>query len=735
MIKSMAAFLNLINGVENNMVVAHNLLAINANRQLSITSGVLANSTQKLSSGYRINRAADDAAGLSISEKMRKQIRGLTRAAENAQDGISMLQTADGALNEVHDMLQRMNELAIQAANGINSAVDRKFIQDEINEIKAEIDRVAVTTKFNEIYLLDGHLGDPAREGKTAEEYENYMKEKDAEREKQIAEKAAAGQALTLNEMNQLSGLKIVYTDLSEPENLIDEQVTLTGIDVDATTNVVTTQTPTGNPTEPGYTQLKTALEKQIVPQAVQRLIDTFPQTFGYLSQSSIGIGLRLAFESGNTLASVTSGLEGTLQNMTMTYKLFVNMTSLKYDSNGKLTSQSREELENTIIHEMMHAMMFETLTNGMFGYEPSIGAMDEDQYSFPDWFVEGMAQTAAGACYNYGGHDWVAGLDLTGIPSIGKIQSVVKDSQNKIGSKTEKSQYGTGYLACAYLGYLANRQGAISEAGIANGLDILLNDIKSGTSLDQAIRNHTGYNGITGFQDDFGDAASAQFIQSLLAQVANGAGGLVSGNFLDNDLLPDRDLQLHLFKLNTTNDTVTNAYPTGYDVMAGGNAIGGGTPGPNDPTTGGNTGGGTGIDIDKTYYQKMNLHIGAESSRDNKLTVFIEGMGTEQICVHEVDVTTEISATRSIDMVAFGIQQVSTQRSLLGAYQNRLEHTIKNLDNVVENTQASESQIRDTDMAEEMVRYTSRQILQEAGNAMLAQANHSKEGVLQLLQ
>ena len=138
------------------MVVQHNLQAMNANRMLNITSNTVASSTEKLSSGYRINRAADDAAGLAISEKMRKQIRGLDRASANAEDGISCVQTGEGALNEVQDMLQRLNELCVQAANGTNSVTDRRYIQDEVDQLVTEIDRVSETTKFNEIELLKG---------------------------------------------------------------------------------------------------------------------------------------------------------------------------------------------------------------------------------------------------------------------------------------------------------------------------------------------------------------------------------------------------------------------------------------------------------------------------------------------------------------------------------------------------------------------------------------------------
>jgi flagellin len=138
------------------MVVQHNLTAMNSNRMLGLTSASQAKSTEKLSSGYKINRAADDAAGLAISEKMRRQVRGLTQASANAQDGISMVQTAEGALNEVHDMLQRMNELAVKAENGTMTTNDRNYVDKEVQQLMSEIDRVASTTTFNEKNLLNG---------------------------------------------------------------------------------------------------------------------------------------------------------------------------------------------------------------------------------------------------------------------------------------------------------------------------------------------------------------------------------------------------------------------------------------------------------------------------------------------------------------------------------------------------------------------------------------------------
>lgn len=148
------------------MVVQHNLQAANTNRQLGITTSAQAKSTEKLSSGYKINRAADDAAGLSISEKMRSQIRGLNKASSNAQDGVSLVQTAEGALNETHSILQRMNELATQAANGTNTSVDRSAIRAELDQLTSEINRIQSTTQFNTMNLLDGTFSGAAKQMK-----------------------------------------------------------------------------------------------------------------------------------------------------------------------------------------------------------------------------------------------------------------------------------------------------------------------------------------------------------------------------------------------------------------------------------------------------------------------------------------------------------------------------------------------------------------------------------------
>ena len=226
------------------MIVQHNITAMNANRMLGMTTNSLSKSTEKLSSGYRINRAADDAAGLTISEKMRKQIRGLDQASTNAEDGVSAVQTAEGALTEVHSMLQRMNELAVQASNGTNSQDDRKAIQDEISQLTTEIDRVAETTKFNETYLLKG-------EDNTKNV---YMKGHDAGLKGTLTDgadsatfKIAAG-ALDAGKKVTIGGKEYtIAATKTEAENLFKTAQTDETVTIDGTSYTIKTATVAGN--------------------------------------------------------------------------------------------------------------------------------------------------------------------------------------------------------------------------------------------------------------------------------------------------------------------------------------------------------------------------------------------------------------------------------------------------------------------------------------------------------
>ena len=410
------------------MVVQHNLSAMNANRMLNVTTSAQSKSTEKLSSGYKINRAADDAAGLSISEKMRKQIKGLTQASSNAQDGVSAVQTAEGALTEVHSMLQRMNELAVQSSNGTNSQTDRKAIQDEIDQLTSEIDRVSETTKFNETYLLKGDA---------------------------------------------------TKTDTAY---FMESKYNVTG-DIYA---------------EGSNTKITTATELE----------------------KAIKDGKKLYTEAYNQANNPQ-----TADKIAVKGKDYAYVTKL-YDKNGKEVSAQN-----------------------------------------------------------------------------------IQDSKNADG--TAADNYYT------------------SNAGLAG-------------------KNAT----------------------------------------------PPTNMEIR-------KDDAKN-FTKGYEVNGS---------------------------------ISFNLHVGADSADDNKIAVKIESMSAKGIGVYGLKVDTEDDATAAIDRIAEAVQKVSSQRSTLGAAQNRLEHTIANLDNVVENTTSAESRIRDTDMAQEMVNYSKNNILAQAGQSMLAQANQSNQGVLSLLQ
>ena len=304
------------------MIIKNNLAAINSERYLLLTVGKEAKRTEKLSSGYRINRSADDAAGLSISEKMRRQIRGLGQASVNAQDGISLLQSAEGALQEVHEMLQRMNELAVHAANGTNSKQERAYIQKEVSQIITEINRVAATSKFNETRMFDGSL----------------------------ARQTPAGSAA--------------------PKRIIQDIVIYPAAVIEQTEDKFWAAAP-------GNENIKQMLKTQLVPQAIQALADTFDDTFGYLSGSTIGIGLSVYDKDDDGILAALAMRSSYWSNYNppkfeLEYRLSVNIGYLDFidKDTGKLTDDSRLELEATLVHEMMHGMMMEALTAGMGHYD-----------------------------------------------------------------------------------------------------------------------------------------------------------------------------------------------------------------------------------------------------------------------------------------------------------------------------------------------------------------------------
>ena len=463
------------------MVVQHNLQAMNANRMLGVTTDSQSKATEKLSSGYKINRAADDAAGLTISEKMRKQMRGLDRASTNAQDGVSAVQTAEGALTEVHDMLQRMNELAVQASNGTNSESDREAIQSEIEQLTTEIDRVAETTKFNETYLLKGNAS--------------------------------------------------------------------------------------------GATQLI------------------------YLKGHDAGLNGKLV--DGSTQA---------VFQMTLTQNSIVNIAGNDY-----------------LIHDGKHEL-------------GSMSAM-----------VKSLAQQT-------GATITIDGVKYTVTASGGKNQFVT-DS-------------GTIYTTQQVVAKIQDRS-KVATASSASA------KAKTFIAYDK-----TNTNNIT--------------TQQAVGKVTN---ALIAANSIG---------------VTDGNVGVTAAVSGGKEYTF---TVSKGQ-----------------VEVRKNL--TFNLHVGADADMTNKIGVEIQDLSAAGLGIKDLNVKDDsgMAATYAIDAIADALAKVSSQRSALGAVQNRLEHTIKNLDNVVENTTSAESRIRDTDMAEEMVEFSKNNILAQAGQSMLAQANQSNQGVLSLL-
>lgn len=684
------------------MVISHNMASMNSQMKLKKSEKDFAVSIKKLSSGYKINCAADDAAGLTISEKMRSQIRGLDKASVNAQDGISLIQTAEGALAETQSVLHRIRELAVQGANDTNTDSDRAAIQKEINQLVSQIDNIADTTQFNSMNLLDGTWA--SENGDSLKKYFVY---------EVSGSEGKNGQLFTIQALNGDNEGR--YVSLND---IFDTQKTGLNIIYQVTEDEYTTvQTPIGSATAPGNNVLKDKLKTEIVPQAVNALVNTFKNTFGYLSNSSVGIGLQISNSpSSDVLASVGVGYsyysDKTVVKDMLTYSLNVNIAHLNMDASGNLTQDSRRALETTIVHEMMHAMMDEALTSGMIGVNN--GKLDPAN-SFPAWFKEGMAQTAAGGCSN--DNDWVnAGLRLNASSSQADISKTVRSQTNALAKNTMFSQYATGYLACMYLGYLVNGSSGTDAVSVANGLDTLMNQIKGGKSLDAVIRNNTSYNGLIDFEKKFGDAKSAAFIHELLVATGNtGNGALVTKNYGDSDLLPDTVFNTNLFQLNTSNSTVKNNYPANVDVFGDGGSGGYGSRGGLISPRGG-----------------LNLQVGSLEGQGVK--VYIEQMNAAALGISSLSVADFEDSGETITLVDYAIDIVSAQRSSLGAYQNRLEHTISNLDNTAENTQSAESHIRDTDMAAEMLIYSKSNILIQAGQSVLAQANQQPNSVLQLL-
>ena len=382
---------------------------------------------------------------------------------------------------------------------------------------------------------------------------------------------------------------------------------------------------------------------------------------------------------------------------------MWIDTKDYPIDSFSIMPDAKKADLAAVISHEMTHLVMYDTVTDGMFG-------------AFPDWFVEGMAQTTSGD------NGWLSG-------SINPSSSDTNLKDYKAQAQT--MPYGAGYAACMYLGYVAgsgklkpDSASEVTSATIRTGLDKVLTALAGKKSLDEAIKEATD-NKFANTQDFINHFTSASDPNSLAfmrefvnARGTTGAGSL-SGELNESEasLFAPSSLTgtYGSYVINPDNTWYSNAYGTGYTFPQ------------NLPSTGG---GGSGQGNDKAG---LILQVGTEKGHEMYIHQF-NASAMALFANQKMDVTTEASARATMDLVKDADSRVSTIRSYYGAVQNRLEHKIRNLDNTVENTTAAESQIRDTDMASEMVAYSNRQILINAGQSMLAQANKNQEQVLSLL-
>lgn len=621
--------------------VKTNMLAWNAGRQFGIKGKETAKHSEKLSSGYRINRAADDAAGLGISEKMRRQMRGLTQASQNAQDGISMVQTAEGAMNEIHDMLQRANELAVKSANGTLTEEDRAMVDAEVQQLKTEIDTTAKHTVFNEIRLFpdSGMLPSQAQ-------------------------------------------ANVWYYDLTY--HMADGSFTVDG----TSANVPDTQDGISlaavNPVSAGGA-LANKIATEFIPKAATQIMDAFPSIKNKIGNDNVDIKIAVSSIDGpgNGLAFAQFTFSAGKFNLSIT---FDSSDFTMEDANG--TGKMSAALESTISHELMHSIMQYTMKDGM-----------KNGGSFPLWFKEGTAQLSGGGFPTNWNNNLIAyAQKLTDADDTSQDAAI----KTYLGKYTvDNREYGHGYLAAAYAGWLANGKGDVTGANIAKGMDKIFADFMNGQTFAQAIQGNTG---LTEAQlknhVNSGNAQLVEFVRRLSYESLGGAGSVITPNL--------------------------NTAPIG---MIGSGSVGGGTTNPPNPGGTGGTGGPGGT---AGAPGQVGIQVGADSGQH--ITIELYRMDTAALELSDTNVKSVESSGDAIDEIKKAIGYVSRVRSTYGAIQNRLEHTISNLDNIVENTTASESIIRDTDIAKEMIAYSNNQILLQGGQSVLSQANQQQGMLLSLL-
>ena len=693
------------------MVVQHNLQAMNANRMLGITQGTLSSSTEKLSSGYKINRAADDAAGLSISEKMRKQIRGLDQASSNAEDGISAVQTAEGALQEVTDMLQRMNELAVQASNGTNSETDRQSIQDEISQLTTEIDRVAETTKFNETYLLKGGKDTQV---KTLNSYDAGLKGDmydDGGATATFTTNLKVGDSVSIagKEYNIISGKEDANEKISNIQQKIKDmtdgqEVTIEGTAYTAVGSGDTISFKAGTGTTYSIEELVgkvtdgTTVEVNKGGKVIAR---DFANKDKNITVDDAVKKMKSALVQANSVGA-------TVSDATVTSEIKGTGTAQTIDNGG--TVKAKQALIAVKGDQMIQIAQDDDITeyaktgSGYTLYKAGTATIKNNAFDENALYV----------------HD---NDTVKGAVTVGKGTA-----------NTATDQYdATGAAKAGYTAYVEadlNEVGTFTNAAHAASAKVTAPTATTGAAMSITFENVTSQEIADGQNELTKALAKINYTQGAANVKGEFSHAFDAGSKLDID--KDGVVSYNGTKIATINvDTIGTAAGTGALALNG-------TAVDAEYAEGGNkqvftiTKGKTEVKQDLS----LALHVGADADMTNKITVGISSMDSKGLGVADINVADDSgnSATYAIDAIENAIKTVSKQRSALGAVQNRLEHTIKNLDNVVENTTSAESQIRDTDMATEMVKYSNSNILAQAGQSMLAQANQSNQGVLSLL-
>lgn len=592
------------------MVIAHNVLAMNAQRQYGIVNKNRAKSTEKLSSGYKINRAADNAAGLAISEKMRRQIRGLSRGVENTQDGVSVCQVADGALAEINDMLHRLTELSVQSANDTNSASDRNAIQKEVSQIVSEIDRISDTTKFNDVLLFKGGIAEGLVDNVQYEDPEFKFDFKDIKlRNTPLASTPDSGYYLNLGVEGKpgtaAAGKKfdLVYKG-GYPGSTSRSSVAMSYLDEDS---------------------------KRVMEQID---LDKF------------------------TVSDYTAESD-TVSSRKLTYK--------DDDKNINIEIIQKAEIEDTD-EKKIYRISYETKNLS----DPSIDS------SFDFVFNIDTAYNSDDKAEEY-----YATID-------GKSKKMTTGVITK----------GEGHATCVR-GYDGMKN--MEDIDLSNGLSVI--SVKNALPFSQNINSSDADHIILGpwSQIDTIDMLKYRTLDNTLDRTILGSDKAVTMIFENAE---NRTFSLEYGVIDALkDDNVKDLIPK---KLAG------------------------------RHSSENNIWIQAGNSTWSGMHVVIDEMDTNILGIRDLDVTEEYTYSQDVEYinkVGKALEVVNAMRGKIGAQQNRLEHTIKNESNIVENTQAAESRIRDTDMADEMVRYTKNNILTQAGEAMMAQANQSKQGVLSLLQ